>query len=535
MAIIFDTAELRQDTKLSVDHTSWVYNGLDICVTHEIFTELQKERDLEIEETYQLERDMQGPILEMNISGLLVDKHTQGEVTIALTDKIDKVSAQLMELIRDGIGYPLVFKDPKKQRMPSPQETTKILYDIMGMPVQRKRDANNRMVPTSDRAALERLLEQPAAMYCWPILNHMLLLRDLIKQRQSVTTEVDPDNYFRASYNIAGTNTGRLASSKGDFGTGSNAQNISSIIRHMYIAEKGKVFVSLDLEQVDSRNVGANCWQDFVEEYGETFAGSYLDACESGDLHTVVTKMARPNLGWPDDEVLWREIADQIAYRDKTYRDLSKGLGHGTNYMLTPQSAAKKIKGLPVTAAIEFQNLYMDAFPCIRQGHQRTKELLLRDSCLYTLFGRRRHFFDRPSEDETLRAGVAFRGQGSSTDIINRGMLRLFHAGRKFPGFNLKQQVHDSTTFVVNEECVDEAVAMALEALRVPKILKLGREFIVPAEAKVGYNLGNFNDKPFDKEGRPLMLNPDGLKKYKGSHGDRRRVIEPRDRYIIGA
>jgi hypothetical protein len=55
--------------------------------------------------------------------------------------------------------------------------------------------------------------------------------------------------------------------------------------------------------------------------------------------------------------------------------------------------------------------------------------------------------------------------------------------------------------------------------------LTYGRRFVVPTEAKVGWNWGDENLDP--KKG---LLNPDGLVKYKG-HDTRRRMEAPRLRF----
>lgn len=523
MARIFDTAMLTPDTPLSELDRSNIYNGLDCCITREIYPKLLAELDSTVFETYQLERDLQAPILEMNISGLLVDEHRKMEILMELDDKLQHLHKILNRIMIEGFNYPFTYTG--KSLLPSTQQIGRFLYDYIGCPQQFKRNAEGKRVVTADRGALETLLTIPSCRNAWPVINIIVALRDYDKKRQELSKDVDPDHRFRASYNIAGTNTGRLSSSKGDFGTGSNAQNLSSLIRPTFIASKGKIFVVLDLEQADSRNVGAICWEEFYHSHGEAFAGAYLDACESGDLHTLVTKMARPELDWPEDPKLWRKVSEQDYYRGKSYRDISKGLGHGSNYLLTPASAAQKIKGLPVAAATEFQNRYFTAFPCIKAGHIETRRQLLTNNCLFTLFGRRRHFFGRATEDETFRAAVAFKGQGSTTDEINRACVAVHRGGHNWPGFGFRQQVHDSITVVVNEECLDEFVPWFKSTALIPKVLTAGREFVVPTECKVGWNLGNYNYK------NPAA-NPDGLKVW-SEHGNRKRMIDPRDSFKL--
>src|SRR5690606_34936415 len=109
---------------------------------------------------------------------------------------------------------------------------------------------------------------------------------------------------------------------------------------------------------------GAICWNHFVEQRGEREAGAYLDACESGDLHTTVCRMAWQSLDWPADRKDWRAVADQIAYRNMSYRDLAKRLGHGTNFYGTPPTMARHTK-VDRRAIEEFQRAYFAAFPVI--------------------------------------------------------------------------------------------------------------------------------------------------------------------------
>ena len=82
-------------------------------------------------------------------------------------------------------------------------------------------------------------------------------------------------------------------------------------------------------------------------------------------------------------------------------------------------------------------------------------------------------------------------------------------------------QVHDSILFQFPEHLEDEIIPWALETLKVPLILKKDREFVVPTEAKTGWNWGNFSDE-----------NPDGLKKWKG--GDDRTQQEKQFKLSLG-
>ena len=50
-----------------------IYNGLDSALTFEIFEVLEKQLDEVTSKTYKLERSLQGPVLEMQLRGVLID------------------------------------------------------------------------------------------------------------------------------------------------------------------------------------------------------------------------------------------------------------------------------------------------------------------------------------------------------------------------------------------------------------------------------------------------------------------------------
>lgn len=493
MATIINTADLdKRSIALTEDENHWVYNGLDCCVTREIFDELDSVIDPTARHTYNFAKSLQAPVLEMNLRGVLINQNRRRKVVAEMERKKAILERQLNRLL---LG---VF-DVTGFNWASPAQVKTLLYSVMNLPVQKKRNVNGIFAPSVDREALEKL-----SLYfiAEPIISHILGLRDLGKSLGFLRTPLDSDGRMRTEFQIAGTITGRFASSINDLGEGTNLQNITESLRSIFVADPGYKFANLDLEQGDSRNVGALCWNLFCEE-DEAFAGAYLDACESGDLHTLVTKMVQPNLAWgtaPD-----REIADLPFYRAKSYRDGSKALGHGSNYLGKPAHMAKQTK-FPVANVTDFQRMYFSAFPCIPAWHKNVFWKLENLGFLESPFGRRRFFFGRPNEDSTRREAVAHVPQSMTADEINIGILNLWGSNR----VQLLIQVHDSILFQYPEEEEAEIIPWALEALKAPLSLNKGREFVVPTEAKVGWNWGNAADSS------GAIVNPDGLIKWKG-------------------
>lgn len=510
MAKIINNADLDEAemAKLSADHRDWIYNGLDCCVTHEIADVLISQLDNVSANTYAFSRSLQAPILEMTMRGTKIDLLQRGRALTFYEERIRGLQTNLQSIIVEGIGLPSSFN------WKSPTQLVHLFYTVLGYNPVRKRNAQGRMVPTANREAMEKL---SAHFYAAPICNHILKLRELEKKCQFLRTELDPDNRIRTNFNIAGTKTGRLASSISDYGTGTNVQNVDRELRRCFVADEGMKLANLDLEQADARNVGAICWNLFVESHGEKFAGAYLDACESGDLHTRVCSMAWRDLPWTGDSKSDRAVADQIAYRELSYRDLAKRLGHGTNYLGTPGTMAKHSK-VQTKLISDFQDRYFSGFPSIKEWHQWVKRSLAESASITTLFGRRRFFFGRRDDAKTLRDAVAYAPQSMTADQIDTGIINIWRANK----VQLLIQVHDSILFQYPEELEDEIIPWALQTLRTTIPLHKGRDFTVPTEAKVGWNWG---DVEFDKQGQ-VINNPMGLVKWKG--GDNRKPDKAR-------
>jgi hypothetical protein len=218
----------------------------------------------------------------------------------------------------------------------------------------------------------------------------------------------------------------------------------------------------------------------------------YLDACESGDLHTAVARMVWRDLPWTGDIRKDRKIAEQPFYRHHTYRDMCKRLGHGTNFLGKPPHMAKEIH-VPTKLVVEFAEVYFDSFSCIARWQSWTATELQMHQRLTSIHGRKRDFFDRTTADETIRKGLAFLAAAATADNLNLGMWKIW---RDMPNVQLLAQVHDAVYFQFKDtENKAKVVARAQELLELPLIAPNQRRFVVPTEAKLGYNWGNANDK----------------------------------------
>lgn len=489
------TDALRPGEPKSETERLWIYNGLDCCVTLEVLETLLPQIDNLTGSTYALSRALQAPVLEMNLRGVLIDETERKRAIDSYKSDSERLQRNLYNIVHNGVGY-IDFRDTGKTKAwRSNSLVAALLYDVFKLPPIRRRNERGELVRTVNRDALERLQVHFIAQ---PVIAHILALRDFGKKIGVLETKIDKDGRLRTSYNIAGTTTGRFSSSLNDFGTGGNLQNIEERLRRIVIPDPGMKFANIDLEQADSRNIGAWCWNVYRD-------GKYLDACESGDLHTTVAKMSRPDLPWSTDLKRDREIAEQPYYRHYSLRHVCKVLGHGTNYLGSPFEMSKHTK-IEQSIIKDFQVLYFHTFPSIQRLHEWTQKQIIETGNLVTPFGRKRWFFGKRDERDTLKQAVAHMGQSMTADEMNNAMLALWR-------LNIVQillQGHDSILIQYPREKEDEIIPKVLDCMRVPLELEAGRQFVVPVEVQVGWNWGKRIVNPDTKE----VTNPNGLAKW---------------------
>lgn len=517
-----DTATLLPGVRISKTANNQIYCGLDSCITLELLSTLKQQYG-QPPAIYNFERALQGPYMEIMQRGFRVDELSRRKAAEELRDKIAFLGGVLTEFAIAVWGKPL---NPR-----SPKQLQDFFYSKMKLPeiwVSQKGVKKLSM----NREVLEKL---DAYLYARPFVNLILSIREMAKQLEVFETEIDSDGRFRASYNIAGTETGRPSSSENAFGTGGNAQNIAVNLRFVFVADPGWKLCVIDLEQVEARDVGffiGNLFGDW----------KFLDNCESGDLHTNNCKLVWPGKPWTGDRTRDRKIADETFYREFSYRDMSKRGGHLSNYYGTAFTMARSLK-IPQDVATEFQARYVrggriklasgfyeevePAFPGIARWWQWTAEQLQTTHTITTPFGRKRHFFGRPDDDTTLREAIAFLPQSTTADRMNLGLWRVWNG---MPQVQMLAQTYDSITFQFREEeDEDEIMQRALELLKVELVANNGRKYVVPGEAKTGWNWGYYADENDTKKAREkdheIRLNLDGLRKWKlGVKDDRKRT-----------
>lgn len=482
---IINTDSTEMDS-LSSWEKSQAYNGIDVLATLEVWEAISPQLDNQTTSTYEFSKSLQAPVLEMRLRGILVDKARRAEVLEQYARQLDQLERNLERIVGDGCGiYSFNWR--------SNPNLHHLFYEVLGLPLQRKLGK-----PSVNRDALERLEAYNVAR---PVIMHMKAMREIGKKISVLKTAIDDDGRWRTSYNIAGTNTGRLSSASSEFGTGSNLQNVEELLRSVLIADPGMKMGYFDAEQIQSRIVGAIEWNLFRD-------GRYLDACESGDLHTTVAKLCWPNLAWTGNLSSDQELAEQPYYRHYSRRFMCKKIGHGTNFRGKPFTISQQAH-VDIEMIQEFQPNYFKAFPAHQDWHQWVEDEIRSTGIIHSITGRRRQFWGRRNADETVREAIAYDPQASESYIVNNGMLQVWLQR----DCELLMQNHDAIVVQYPEAQEDEIVPKILAQLRYPVPLDHGRELVIPYGCKTGYNFGVFDAKH----------NHDGLLKYKPGKDKRKR------------
>lgn len=459
------------------DASLHVYNGLDACLTTEIWQALNPllQADQHASFIYRFQFGMQGPALMMTRRGMLIDEPERQRMIEELTQQRLRLEHILSSLAHAVWGRSL---------NPNSSEALKaFFYRTLRLPEQYRYDKGKReRVLTANAEAIEKLSNYFIAK---PICNTILELRRIIKMIGTLRTAVDPDGRLRCAYNTTGTETGRWSSNKNVFGTGTNLQNINDRLRRICRSDPGMKFGQADLAQAESRIV-AYLSNDL----------NYIKACESGDLHTTCCRMIWPDLPWTGDLKKDKAIAETPFYHHLSYRDMSKRAGHGSNYFGTAAAIAMIIK-VPPKLISTFQELYFDRFPGIRAWQRQTILTLQQTRQVVSPLGRRRQFFGRPDDPATWREAIASVPQGMIGDLLNVALWRAAKVRIELLG-----QVHDSILFQFREEDEDRVCRLMLECLKVPFVIG-GKLRVIPSEIVTGWNWSADKEKRKD--------NPHGL------------------------
>jgi DNA polymerase-1 len=373
-----------------------------------------------------MERPLVPVLAKMEMHGIKVDRDTLSRMSNAFAQKMAGLEDELYELAGG------------KFNIGSPAQVGEILFDQMGLEGGKKGK-------TGKYATGADILEDLATEHGFPGL--VLDWRQLSKLKSTYTdalqTHINCETgRVHTSYSITGANTGRLSS------TDPNLQNIpirtdeGRKIREAFIADEGKVLVSLDYSQIELRILA------HVAKI-ETLKQAFRDG---HDIHAMT---ASEMFNVPLDEMT------------SDVRRQAKAINFGVIYGISGFGLARNLR-IPRAEAQGFIDRYFERFPGIRTYMDDTVAFAKEHSRVETLFGRKIHTPEinakGPGAGFAKRAAINAPIQGTAADVIRRAMIRMDDAIAHLPA-KMLLQVHDELVFEVDKDAADDLIAVARDVM----------------------------------------------------------------------
>jgi DNA polymerase-1 len=386
--------------------------------------QLHRKRVATVYET--LERPLVPVLARMEMAGIKVDRDTLSRMSNAFAQSMAGLEDEIQKLA----GRPF--------NVGSPKQLGEILFDEMALPggVKGKTGAYGTGADVLEDLATEH--ELPGKVLDW---------RQLAKLKSTYTDalqdHINPETgRVHTSYSIAGANTGRLAS------TDPNLQNIpvrteeGRRIREAFVAEKGKVLVSLDYSQIELRILAHVAG---IEALKTAFReGHDIHAMTASEMFDVPLDQMTPDI-----------------------RRQAKAINFGVIYGISGFGLARNLR-IPRDQAQGFIDRYFERFPGIRAYMDNTVAFAKENGFVQTLFGRKIHTPEinakGPGAGFARRAAINAPIQGTAADVIRRAMIRMDGAIGHLPA-KMLLQVHDELLFEVDEAATDDLIDVAREIM----------------------------------------------------------------------
>ncbi|UOS31424.1 DNA polymerase I [Helicobacter pylori] len=357
-----------------------------------------------------LARDIETPFMKvlmgMEFQGFKIDAPYFKRLEQEFKNELHVLERQILDLI--GMDF----------NLNSPKQLGEVLYEKLGLP-------KNKSHSTDEKNLLKILDKHPS-------IALILEYRELNKLFNTYTTPLlrlkDKDDKIHTTFIQTGTATGRLSSHS------PNLQNIpvrspkGLLIRKGFIASsKEYCLLGVDYSQIELRLL-AHFSQD--KDLMEAFL-------KGRDIHLETSKAL---------------FGEDLA---KEKRSIAKSINFGLVYGMGSKKLSETLN-IPLNEAKSYIEAYFKRFPSIKDYLNRMKEEILKTSKAFTLLGRYRVFDFTGANDYVkgnyLREGVNAIFQGSASDLLKLGMLKVSERFKNNPSVRLLLQVHDELIFEIEEK-----------------------------------------------------------------------------------
>lgn len=373
-------------------------------------------------------------------------------------DLIEEHRQEMEQTLWDSVGYQFNWRSTK--------QLSRALYEDMGI----ARPKN----PYADADGVDRSKFADRGMYNETMTSTFILMEKThhplgeliasLREANNLATTLnkwlkmkDADDVIHGGFNLTGTRTGRLSSSK------PNLQNVASDVRTRFlqsvysgervirsdeynlrtgfIARPGKMFASVDWSQMEMRMFGILSKDPFM-----------LDSLRAGrDIHADIA------------EKVW-------GMRDEVHREWAKTISFGLIYGMTTGSVMHRLN-MTFQQAKQVTDEYWATFPRIQPWLQQVVEECRDQGFVRYWSGR----LWREESPEHFYKGANAKIQGGCADVLSVAALRTTEWLQENLGDegHIVNYIHDELMVEVPEEAVPDTVRALSDIMALPDLFDL--------------------------------------------------------------
>ena len=386
------------------------------------------------------------------------------KLVVQYQKRLDAVSGKYWDPMLYSAATGAKVKPDMEFSPKSPKQLKWMLSEVMGHPV-----------PSTDAITMQTLMDELDSMgdeadpdareFMESILNVRKYSKYLETYVLGIRDVLCHDGRVRCTFNLHGTETGRLSSSN------PNMQNIprNKMIKNLIVASPGKILLQLDYSQAELRVLAMLSGDPAL-----------IDIYVSGrDLHDAVADM----------------MFGEGAHKDKELRNLAKTINFGIAYGRGPGSIATNF-GKTMAEARDIIDKWFKPMPKVKEFINNRRRMALKGEPCVTIFGRERHFVITDEElnhiqNEYINTPI----QGTASDFTMLSLLNIYDYLEEHwaDRARLVSTVHDSIILEVEDDpTVIAEIGIDCVNIMAETPLQFVPDCPVPfvADAEIGYKWG---------------------------------------------
>lgn len=485
------------------------YAGIDGVATLALFHTLKPELEKDgVLEAYQMIMKHSAVTQAAEYCGILIDRSYLQKAEIRFIAELEYLAQKMWEYLRDHYAGIYKLQSPyyKNKIELLPPETYDQLVEegeeIRDTALEVRRGRSKYFNPKSHRQmqwalyellklqhvkplsyktkststnveALEALPQHP---FVQMLLQHRRASKILDTYVKNLLAMADRGDRIHVSFNLHGTETGRLSADKGLHGLPRPEDEYGKIIQGAFIAPPGKKLIKADFSQAELRAFAAESQEDFL-----------LERYRQGeDIHLATAKLVFA------DEFVKNPTPERVKYLRQIAKQVNFG---GLVYLGGPSGIAAMLHGYGVeitaTQLGPILNAYKRKMPKAIAWQIEQFRKAKRDGFVQSRLGRKRRFLLITDDtiEEIRKASVNAPIQSVASDL---NLIAAHRLQFEF-GLQVLHLVHDSIILEVPEETASDA------AVTVKRVMEETAEGIYPelpwvADVSVATRL--YEDRP---------------------------------------